>query len=484
MNNNRNKLDKENIIRRPRQSELSPVITHIEKRKVSYRGPTSPLILVYSFLAFAIIGTILLSLPISSEENKFTSINISLFTSISAITGTGLIVVGTDSYWSIFGEIVIGALIFVGGLGFITGIAFLLFLSSGHKLENRMITRTGLGENRIGVISSMARNIILVAVLIQIIGSLIFFIKWNFFTPLWSGISSTQTLYQSIFLSISSFNNAGFEILPDSKIGGSSLIGFADDKIILATVSVMILMGALSYATLSNIITKKKWSLFNLDTKLVIIGTLFALTLGFISFFLIEFSNTGSIGNENIANKISQSLFHTVNRTSGFSSVAYNNLENSNINVSALLMFIGGTTSSVAGGIKVNTLMIIVIATYSIFKGKENISFSNRKINSFDVLKSMAVGATAIVSIMLLVILFQVFEPHADYKESVFELVSAFATCGWSIGETSQYGAVGQIILSIAMFTGRFGPITLVLFMSKESQEDIISYPEERVRVG
>ena len=111
MNNNKNKLDKENIVRRPRQSELSPVLTQVEKRKVSYRGPTSPLILVYSFFAFAIIGTILLSLPIASEENKFTTPNISLFTSISAITGTGLIVVGTDSYWSIFGEIVIGVLI-------------------------------------------------------------------------------------------------------------------------------------------------------------------------------------------------------------------------------------------------------------------------------------------------------------------------------------------------------------------------------------
>ena len=101
-----------------------------------------------------------------------------------------------------------------------------------------------------------------------------------------------------------------------------------------------------------------------------------------------------------------------------------------------------------------------------------------------DRLKSMAVGATAIVSIMLLIILFQIFEPNADYRESVFELVSAFATCGWSIGETGQYSTAGQIILSIAMFTGRFGPITLVLFMSKESKEDIISYPEERVRVG
>ena len=484
MNNNKDKLNIENIVRRPRKSELSPIVTQVEKRKVSYRGPTSPLILVYSFFAFAIIGGILLSLPISSEENKFTSYNVSLFTSISAITGTGLIVVSTDNYWSTFGEIIIGILIFVGGLGFITGIAFLLFLSSGHKLQNRMITRAGLGENRLGLISSMARNIILVAVLIQIFGSIIFFIKWNFFTPLWDGITLSQTLYQSIFLSISSFNNAGFEIFPDSNIGGSSLIGFSNDMIILSTVSVMILVGSLSYATLYNIISKKKYSLFNLDTKLVLIGTIISLLIGFISFFIIEYNNANIIANEKIGGKISQSLFHTVNRTSGFSSADYENLSNSNINISALLMFIGGTTSSVAGGIKVNTLMIILVATYSIFRGKQNISFSNRRINSFDVMKSMAVGSTAIISIMILIIAFQTFEPNSNYKESIFEVVSAFATCGWSIGETGNYGVGGQIILSIAMFTGRFGPITLVLFMSKENQEDKISYPEERVRVG
>ncbi|MFL2664549.1 MAG: TrkH family potassium uptake protein [Dehalococcoidia bacterium] len=484
MNNNKDKLNIENIVRRPRKSELSPIVTQVEKRKVSLRGPTSPLILVYSFFAFAIIGGILLSLPIASESNKFTSYNISLFTSISAITGTGLIVVSTDNYWSTFGEVVIGILIFVGGLGFITGIAFLLLLSSGHKLQNRMITRTGLGENRLGVISSMARNIILVAVFIQIVGSIIFFAKWNFFTPLWDGISFSQTLYQSIFLSISSFNNAGFEIFPDAKIGGSSLIGFSNDLIFLSTVSIMILLGSLSYATLANIISKKKFSLFSLDTKLVVIGTTISLLVGFISFFIIEFNNSNTIGSEKISAKISQSLFHSVNRTSGFSSSDYGNLSNSNINISALLMFIGGTTSSVAGGIKVNTLMIILIATYSIFRGKENISFAKRRINSFDILKSMAVGSTAIISIMILIILFQTFEPNSNYKESIFEVVSAFATCGWSIGETGNYGVGGQIILSIAMFTGRFGPITLVLFMSKENQEDKISYPEERVRVG
>jgi len=484
LNNNKDKLNIENIVRRPRKSELSPIVTQVEKRKVSFRGPTSPLILVYSFFAFAIIGGILLSLPIASESNKFTSYNISLFTSISAITGTGLIVVSTDNYWSTFGEVVIGILIFVGGLGFITGIAFLLLLSSGHKLQNRMITRTGLGENRLGVISSMARNIILVAVFIQIVGSIIFFAKWNFFTPLWDGISFSQTLYQSIFLSISSFNNAGFEIFPDAKIGGSSLIGFSNDLIFLSTVSIMILLGSLSYATLANIISKKKFSLFSLDTKLVVIGTTISLLVGFISFFIIEFNNSNTIGSEKISAKISQSLFHSVNRTSGFSSSDYGNLSNSNINISALLMFIGGTTSSVAGGIKVNTLMIILIATYSIFRGKENISFAKRRINSFDILKSMAVGSTAIISIMILIILFQTFEPNSNYKESIFEVVSAFATCGWSIGETGNYGVGGQIILSIAMFTGRFGPITLVLFMSKENQEDKISYPKERVRVG
>ena len=172
--------------------------------------------LVYSFFVVALIGALLLSLPVSSTEPGFMSPIGALFTSISAMTGTGLIIVDTEEAWTVFGKVVIAVLIFIGGLGFMTGAAFLLLITGRRStLQGRLVVGAGLDDNRLGTIASLARNIILMAIIVQIIGAVLIFIRWYVVTTIWRGITLEEGLWQSAFTSISSFNNAGFEILPD-----------------------------------------------------------------------------------------------------------------------------------------------------------------------------------------------------------------------------------------------------------------------------
>ena len=231
------------------------------------------MMLVYSFFVVALIGALLLYLPISSTEPGFMSPTGALFTSISAMTGTGLIVVDTEQAWTGFGKVVIAVLIFIGGLGFMTGAAFLLLITGRRSsLQGRLVVGAGLDDNRLGTIASLARNIILMAIIVQIIGAVLIFIRWYLVTPIWPGITMVEGLWQSVFTSISAFNNAGFEILPDGLVGGESFSWLTRDIPSLIIIGAMILIGSSSYATLSNLIEIRGHRFRGLLSKTILIG--------------------------------------------------------------------------------------------------------------------------------------------------------------------------------------------------------------------
>ena len=513
------------------------------------RGPTSPMMLVYSFFVVALIGALLLYLPISSTEPGFMSPTGALFTSISAMTGTGLIVVDTAQAWTGFGKVVIAILLLIGGLGFMTGAAFLLLITGRRSsLQGRLVVGAGLDDNRLGTIASLARNIILMAIIVQIIGAVLIFIRWYLVTPIWPGITMVEGLWQSVFTSISAFNNAGFEILPDGLVGGESLSGLTRDVPSLIIIGAMILIGSSSYATLSNLIEIRghrfrgllsktiligfglltalgigaaitvigisrdiegleilgeviltatvgwaiifyvlkfrKWALLSLDTKLVLIGIGLMLVIGLTSFLSLEWSNPNTIGNEPAVSKVTQGLFHTVNRTAGFSSVDYSQLHPANTSVTEGLMFVGGVSASTAGGIKVSTLMVIIIASFAIFSGKERTTIFGREIPRVNVQRAMAVAATATLALLVLVVSLFIVQPDLEFRTAIFEVISAFGTVGWSAGTTPHLNEAAQVVISIAMFTGRFGPITITLFMAGRERQDTIRYAGERIRIG
>jgi trk system potassium uptake protein TrkH len=507
------------------------------------------MMLVYSFFAVAAIGAALLSLPISNTPNEFMSPITTFFTSVSAMTGTGLILVDTREHWTGFGEAVLAVLIFIGGLGFMTGAAFLLFITGRRSsLQGRMVVGAGLDDNRLGTIASLARNIILMAIIVQIIGAVFIFVRWYIVAPIWEGMTLSEGLWQSVFTSISAFNNAGFEILPDELVGGGALIGLSRDIPTLAIIGAMILIGSTSYATLNNVIEIRgwhrralgskrvfvgigvvsiigfgvfitviglnrdlqslrifgliiltlsasyaalayvirirKWRNLTLDTKLVLVGIGVMLLIGFVSFMSLEWNNANTIGNESVRSKVTQGVFHTVNRTAGFSTFDYGQMHSANLSVTEGLMFVGGASASTAAGIKVNTFMVIVIASIAIFSGKQRTTVFGREIPRVNVQRAMAVGASASAAVLVLITALFVVQPGLDFRTGVFEIISAFGTAGWSAGATSQLNEAAQIVLSITMFTGRFGPLTIALFMAGRESQEHIRYASERIRIG
>ena len=464
---------------------MAPVHTHIARRAVPVRGPTSPMLLVYSFFIVSVIGATLLWLPLSSPDSGFTSPVTAFFTAVSAMTGTGLIVVDTREAWTTFGHIVIAILIFIGGLGFMTGAAFLLFITGRRSsLQGRLVVGASLDDNRLGTIGVLARNIILMAIAVQIGGAIFFFIRFYVVGEIWPGVTLFQGLWQSVFTAISSFNNSGFEILPDEIVGGGSLIGLGRDIPALTIIGVMILAGSTSYAVLANVFVTRGWRRLTLDSKLVLVGIGVMLLIGFVAFISLEWTNPNTIGSEPVVSKVTQGVFHTVNRTAGFSTIDYGQLHPANMGVTEGLMFVGGASASTAAGIKVSTFMVIVIASIAIFGGRDRTTVFGREIPHANVQRAMAVGATAAAAVLILMIALFAVQPGLDFRTGMFEIISAFGTVGWSAGATSNLNEPAQIVVAIAMFTGRFGPITLALVMAGREHQDPIRFAGERIRIG
>jgi trk system potassium uptake protein TrkH len=198
----------------------------------------------------------------------------------------------------------------------------------------------------------------------------------------------------------------------------------------------------------------------------------------------LEWSNAETIGKETVRSKVTQGVFHTVNRTAGFSTIDYGSLHPANLGVTEGLMFVGGASASTAAGIKVSTFMVIVIASLAIFSGKERTTVFGREIPRVNVQRAMAVASTAALAVLVLIVALFVVQPGLDFRTGMFEIISAFGTVGWSAGATPHLNEGAQIVLSLTMFAGRFGPITIALFMAGRERQDTIRYATERIRIG
>lgn len=474
------------MVRRPRESEISPVTIRTERRSVSVRGPTSPMMLVYGFVLIIAIGMGMLMLPCSNRSGEWGDPLIAAFTSTSAVAVTGLVVVDTYDHWSNFGHMVLMALMFVGGLGFMTGAAFLLMIVGQRLgLQGQLLMRAGLGEAQLGAIGALVRRIVIFSVAVQGVGAALLFLRWYVFGELWAGITWQQAVWQSLFHSVSAFNNAGFDIIPDDLNGGASLQPFGTDAPLLLIMSGLIIVGGLSYMALLDISTSRKFRKFRLDTKLVVVGSVGLLILGTAMFLVAEWSNEDTIGDQSIAQKMVSSFFHsTTARTAGFSTIDYNKATDADLIGTQALMFIGGASASTAGGIKVGTFVVIMIAAWATLRGKQTVNAFGREIPGVTIQRAMVVGSTASAIVLGLFIALAIAQPGLGFRESMFEIVSAFGTVGLSTGITDDLNTGGRIVVTITMFFGRFGPLTLALLMAGRESTAPYRYAEERVRIG
>ena len=468
------------VVKHPRSSELAPIHMTVSSQTKRSLFNASPLTLVYAFLGLIMIGAIILTLPIAHYDSGYPIIT-AIFTATSAVTVTGLIVVDTPTYWTKFGQTIILILIFLGGLGFMTLATFLLTLFGQRvSLKQRllMLRETSGNEfSRLGSVRTLAIKLVILIIIIQIIGFILFSIRFAFFSDI------ADPWWQAIFLAISGFNNAGFTITQNS----ASISIFQTDRFIISILTGLTILGGLSYWVIMDLISQKRFGLFSLNTKIIITVTGILLVFGFATHFILEYSNPLSIGNLSIIDKVTNSFFVSATlRSAGFAT--YNFADSTMITkmISLCLMFIGGAPSSVAGGIKITTFVILIAFIYSVLQKTNHAKIFGREILESQIRKAITIILLALSFLVIATVILTIIESknNIGFFNLFFDLVSAFVTCGSSMGITSSLSPIGQLFLSLVMFIGRVIPITIVILLSPPNDTDLYRFPSERVSIG
>ena len=468
------------LVRHPRRVDLSPVTVVVDTRKVQHRALASPMIVIYVFIGLIIGGTILLSLPFTHYGGGFAPFMDALFTATSAVTVTGLVVQDTARYWTLGGQLVIGGLIFVGGLGFMSLATFaLVAIGQRVTLPQRMLLKESFGGDLLGVGSGglvrLTVGIVIFAVGAQLLAFVILAVRfWFIYTP-------DHALLMALFHSISAFNNAGFIFVTEE--GG--MTAFQDDGTVIGVTAGMIFLGAISYGTVIDLVTRRRFRLFGLTTKLVLLVTAVTILVGIGTFLVFEYQNPNTLGPLPVSQKLSTAVFESISgRTAGFTTLDYSKTEDETNFMMTGLMFIGGASASVAGGIKVNTLAIILVAILSTIRGRTHASVFGREIPSEQVRRALVLGAIATAIVFSVIVALSITDGGMDFLDLFFESVSAFGTVGLSTGITPMVSELGQLVLVLAMFVGRLGPFTIGIAMAQSSTTDRYRFVQERVTIG
>ena len=463
------------VVRHPREEEIKPLHIAAARPRVPPKNFGSPYMLMGGFAFLIAVGTLLLLLPFANTSGEVTPFMDALFTATSAVTVTGLVVVDTPTYWSFSGQLIIMVLIFAGGLGIMTSATlFLIIIGQRITLANRLLMRESLGVHQLGGLIRLTLRIVLVVVSIQLIGFLILLLSLMGEYPL------STALWQSAFHAVSGFNNAGFVIFPDSQ----SLDAFWRDYTFLVPMTILIILGTLSFSVLLDIFGYRRFNRYTLDTKLVVVVTTLLLLLGGVVIFAAEYANPATFGPMPVVDKVLTAFFHSASgRTAGFTTVDFGDMEqHSNFFITGL-MFIGGASASTAGGIKVNTIAVLMAAVLSSIAGKTHVTAFGREVAQPQIYRALTVLVLGLAMVFA-VSFFLTITEGLPLIQILFETVSAFATVGLSTGITQELSPVGRLIIILTMYLGRIGPLTLALVLAQREKTALYRYAEERVKIG
>lgn len=443
-------------------------------------------IIAFGFLSAILLGALLLMLPISSSSGEVTAFPDALFTATTSICVTGLTTVVTAEHWSLFGHVVILLLIQFGGLGIVTFTTTLyLILGKRIKLSDRMVIQDAYNLNTLSGIVRLTKKIIKGTILIEAIGALLFSFQ---FIPQFGAI---RGLWYSVFHSISAFCNAGIDL-----IGPDSFGPYRDNVLINVTTMSLIVLGGLGFPVWWDIVhllksaVKKEIKLhtivrrLSLHSKIVLSFTLILIVAGTLLTLLIEYNNPDTLGKLSFGNKIMASTFQSVTtRTAGYFTIPQQYFESSTSFIYIIWMFIGGSPSGAAGGVKTSTIAVLFVSTLSVIKGKKNVELFRRSINEQYVKKGLAV---VIVSFMVLCVMtvFLAAVENSDFLDTLYETTSAIATVGLTRNFTFTLSTLGKFIIIATMYLGRIGPITMALAFNVKKHEGEITLPEGKILVG
>ncbi|GAU79776.1 TrkH family potassium uptake protein [Fusibacter sp. 3D3] len=435
-------------------------------------------ILVLGFAGTILLGTFLLMLPISSVNGQSTSFINSIFTSTSAVCVTGLVVVDTGTYWSVFGKTVILLLIQIGGLGFMTmATSIAIILGKKISLRNRLIMQEALNQFSISGVIRLTLYIVLTTLGIEFIGALFLSIR---FIP---QFGPKNGFYYAVFHSVSAFCNAGFDIMGN----GVSLTQYVSDPLVSIVIILLIVLGGLGFSVIVDIGGVKNAKKLSLHSKLALTMTGSLIFSGFVIVMLFEMNNPNTIGNLSFGGKILGALFHSITpRTAGFNTLDMAQLKLPTLIFTILFMFVGGSPGSTAGGVKTTTIGVIFLKVKSVIKGVDDVEFAHRRISKEIINRALAVFFIASFVFISVTILLTITERDVSLEYVLFEAMSALGTVGLSLGLTPHLSFAGKIIIAATMFFGRLGPLTIVLALSNRnlSKRKAIRYPEGKIIVG
>ena len=425
------------------------------------------------FAGVILLGALLLMLPISTTGGNVTPFNETLFTATSAVCVTGLVVQDTGSYWSTFGQAVILALIQIGGLGVIT-VAASFALLSGRKISlmQRSTMQDAISAPKVGGIVRLTRFILRGTFLIELLGALAVL-------PVFCRDYGWRGVWMAIFHSISAFCNAGFDILGTESNRYPSLTGYADSPVINITIMLLIVIGGIGFLTWNDI-CENKWRFhrYRMQSKVILVTTGLLILLPAVFFFFSDFSALPA------GNRLLAAFFQSVTpRTAGFNTVNLSAMSSASQGVMILLMLIGGSPGSTAGGMKTTTLAVLLANAVATFRQRDSAQFFGRRVDC------SAVKTAATILMMYLVLFFggavfiSAYE-NLSLSTCLYETASAVGTVGLTLGITPQLHITSQMVLITLMYRGRVGGLTLIYAAFSGKKATGAKMPKEKIMIG
>ncbi|MBN2910917.1 TrkH family potassium uptake protein [Polycladomyces sp. WAk] len=447
------------------------------------RKLTPPQILVIGFAVTILIGALLLTLPISTENGQPLPFVDALFTSTSAVCVTGLVVRDTATTFSTFGELVIITLIQVGGLGFMT-FATLLAILLGKRIgvKERLVLKEAFNQLKMAGIVQLVLYVVIITFTIEGLGMVALAFQW---VPQFGW---EKGLYYSFFHAVSAFNNAGFDLFGDVYGKFSGLTHFVESPIVNLTITSLIILGGVGFIVIVELLQYHRTKRLSLHTKLVLSVSAILIVSGMLLIMMVEWMNPKTLGPLSFGGKILAAYFQSVSpRTAGFNTVDIAGLYPTTQFLIVILMFVGASPSSTGGGIKTTTLAAILLSVWAMVRGHDDVESFRRRIPSTQVYKALTVTAAALTLVIAVTMVLTITESHylgRDILPALFETVSAFGTVGLTMGFTPHLTVAGKLLIAFTMFAGRLGPVTIAFAVAKRNEYRPFRYPEERPLIG
>lgn len=436
-------------------------------------------IIAVVFAAIILTGTLLLTLPAASRSGASCGFRPALFTATSATCVTGLVLYDTWTQWSGFGQAVILSLIEIGGLGFMSAATLVVFvLRKRIGLKQRMVMAQALSLNDMEGVVRIQKTVLIGSLSIEAIGTLILTARF------WPEYGFVTALKWGVFHSVSAFCNAGFDIL--GSLGpGQSMTPFQSDPVVLLTLCVLIVVGGLGFLVWQEIWEKRRFRKFGVYTRLVLVATLALILTGWAVICLLEWNNPGTLGPMSWWEKLLNGLFQSVTlRTAGFAAIDQGKLTGAGKGVSMVLMLIGGSSGSTAGGLKTVTFLVLVLFAWARARGRSSVCVYSRTVPQRQVLDAMTLAMLMIALAVFGGVFISATSP-IGYTDALYEAISALGTVGLSAGATGSLSIPAQFLIIIYMYFGRVGLLTISLgFLMGDRAQERFHYAETSLLIG